>query len=234
MSTIYTDGEYLAKTESWHVEDSPWKAQQILKMLRRNKLAPASIAEIGCGAGVILSELADADELKDARFEGYDISPQAIELASKIDRPNIRFFCQDLLDEGDENHFDLLLQMDVFEHVPDYIGFIEKCRAKADYVMYHIPLEIHVSSVLQKRFMRSRAEVGHLHYFSAETALATLKDTGHEIVDYFYTSAALGLFHKHPGVKKAIANGPRWALSRVSPGMAARLLGGFSLMVLAK
>jgi len=28
--TIYLDGEYLAKNLEWHIEESPWKAKQIL------------------------------------------------------------------------------------------------------------------------------------------------------------------------------------------------------------
>jgi hypothetical protein len=80
----------------------------------------------------------------------------------------------------------------VFEHVPDYIGFLEKCKPLAKYKIYHIPLDIHVSSVLRGSFVNARYSVGHLHYFSEESALATLKDTGHEIVDCFYTNGAFG------------------------------------------
>ena len=72
------------------------------------------------------------------------------------------------------------------------MGFLEKCRAKAEYKIYHIPLDVHVSSVLRNAFIGGRYTLGHLHYFTADSAIATLKDTGHEIVDYLYTNAALG------------------------------------------
>ena len=103
-----------------------------------------------------------------------------------------------------------LLVIDVFEHIPDCMGFVEKCRAKADYKIFHIHLDIHVSSVLRNAFIGGRYTLGHLHYFTADSAIATLKDTGHEIVDYFYTNAAFGLFKQHPSLKTAIANDPRW------------------------
>lgn len=80
----------------------------------------------------------------------------------------------------------------------------------------------------------ARNSVGHLHYFTASTALATLKDTGHEIVAYNYTSGATELFRKHMSIKRIAANIPRWLLSRVSVALAAKMLGGYSLLVLTK
>jgi hypothetical protein len=54
---MYTQGEYLKKHPTWHVEDSPWKAEQIIKIMERNRLKPNSICEVGCGAGEILNQL---------------------------------------------------------------------------------------------------------------------------------------------------------------------------------
>ena len=89
-------------------------------------------------------------------------------------------------------------------------------------------------AVIRDTFDRTRQQVGHLHSFTASSAIATLKDTGHEIIDQFYTAGAFGTFSNHPLAKRALANVPRWLLSKVSEPFTARLLGGFSLMVLAK
>ena len=236
MSNIYETGEYLAATgNTWHSEDSPWKAGQILRIISDNGIQPRNIAEVGCGAGQILVELSKQEYLKDCQFEGYDISPQAIELCEK-DTKNCNFFCQNIFtgENGNTQKFDILLVIDVFEHVPDYIGFVEQCRQKANYKIYHIPLDIHVSSVLRNAFIRNRYSIGHLHYFTADSALATLKDTGHEIIDYFYTSGSFGVFRQHPSIKTAIANGPRWLFSKFSLPLTARIFGGYSLLVVAK
>ena len=237
MRHIYTSGEYLKVTgQTWHAEDSPWKAEQVMRIISKNGIHPRNIAEIGCGAGQILGELSKKSYLKDCQFEGYDISPQAIELCERIDSKNCKFFCQDLLSDANKNtqKFDILLVIDVFEHVPYYLGFVEECRYKADYKIYHIPLDIHVSSVLRNDFVRTRYSIGHLHYFTADSAIATLKDTGHEIVDSFYTSGSFGLFKRHPSIKTAIANGPRWLFSKLSLPFTARVFGGYSLLVFAK
>jgi hypothetical protein len=71
-----------------------------------------------------------------------------------------------------------------------------------------------------------------LHHFSKETALATLEDAGYQIVDFFYTSGSTEL--DGFGWKTKLLKGPRNALAAVSPDAAARLLGGYSLLVLAE
>jgi SAM-dependent methyltransferase len=234
MNTIYTSGPYLESTPTWHSEDSPWKAAQISKIISQNKIQLSRIAEIGCGAGAVLEELSKRDDFCRAQFKGYDISPQAIELAKRRESTRIQFACEDLLSKNNTEHFDALLAIDVYEHVPDYMGFLTNCRMKANYKIYHIPLDLHVSSVLRNAFINNRYTLGHLHYFTADSAIATLKDTGHEVLDYFYTNAATELFWQHPSIKKAIANVPRLIYSKLNLPFAARIFGGYSLLVLAK
>jgi SAM-dependent methyltransferase len=234
MASIYESGAYLETTKSWHAEDARWKAAQIKSIVNKNAVCPESIAEIGCGSGSILDELSRFADLKDVRFYGYDISPQAIEIAKRLGNERIQFVHEDLLSEGVGEYYDLLLVIDVFEHVTDYMGFVGRCRKKAKYKIYHIPLDIHVSSVIRNAFIKSRYTIGHIHYFTAEWAVSALRDTGHEIIDCVYTNIAFGLFKEHPTFKKAVANVPRWLLSKVSVPIAARLLGGYSLLVLAR
>ncbi|MBV8062078.1 MAG: class I SAM-dependent methyltransferase, partial [Nevskia sp.] len=213
---------------------SPWKAERIFRFVRKNGLQPASVAEIGCGVGLILDELSEKDGFQQVVFKGFDVSPQAIAIASERSNARISFHCEDPLAADNHEHFDLLLAIDVFEHVPDYMGFVGNCRKKAAYTLYHIPLDLHVSSVLRASFINTRASIGHLHYFTAESAIATLKDTGHEIVDWEYTCATLDLFRLHPSFKKAVANLGRWLVSRISEAAAARWFGGYSMLVLAR
>ena len=234
MSELYTGGEYLEKTRTWHAEDSPWKADQIAKIIVNSGLRPKTLVEVGCGAGKILEELSKHPHFDSTRLAGYDISPQAIELCRDVNADNTEFVCRDLFDDDDVGPIDMLLAIDVFEHVPDYMGFLEKCQSKAEYKVYHIPLDVHVSSVLRNTMMSARQSLGHLHYFTAETAIASVEDTGHEILDHFYTNGAMGLYRQHPSLKRAVANVPRWLFSKLSVPLSARLFGGYSLMVLAK
>ena len=100
--------------------------------------------------------------------------------------------------------------------------------------MYHIPLDIHVSAVLRASFLKARVSVGHIHYFTAESALATLTDTGHKILGSFYTDGGTALASQNPSWKRSLANVPRRLISLASTAWAARLVGGYSLMVLTE
>ena len=40
--SIYSDGSYLESNPGWHAEDSPWKAQQVLRMLKQHDIHPAA------------------------------------------------------------------------------------------------------------------------------------------------------------------------------------------------
>lgn len=226
----YLDGSYLAHNPTWGAEDSPWKAGQIHKILERNSVAPRSIAEIGCGAGGILQAL--SQKYPDAQCHGFDISPLAFAMAQRHSSSRLHFHLADLLESRER--FDVLLAIDVAEHVPDYLGFLKRCRERASFQVYHFPLELHVSAVLRDAHLYTREKVGHLHYFSAATALATLRDTGHEVVDHFFTAGTMGLFKHHPAFKTAVANVPRWFISRFSEAWASKLLGGYSLMILCR
>ena len=190
--TIYEDGAYLEKNPTWHEEDSPWKAKQIAKILKKNNIVPSRICEIGCGAGHILNCLAN-EYGEDVVFSGYDISPQAFDICRKKEKPNLHFFLKDLLDE-EAIEFDVVMAIDVFEHVENYFGFLRKLNKKGTYKIFHIPLDLSVQSVLRGTpILKVRQSIGHIHYFTKETALATLKDTGYEVLDYFYTSGSLEL-----------------------------------------
>ena len=224
----YTTDTYLNQNPSWGVEDSAWKARQVEKILKRNKLQPQTFGEIGCGAGEILNQLSLT--YPSATFAGYEVSPHAFELCKARESERVHFFLKDLCKE--EVNFDALLCMDVFEHVEDYFGFLRAIKGRAEYKLFHIPLDISVLSVLRSLMMKARADLGHLHYYSKETALATLKDCGYEIVDAAFTTPFVDLPAKH--FKTRLSRWPRRLIHAMSPHWCAKLLGGCSLMVLAK
>jgi len=227
--SIYETGEYVERNPTYHVEDSSWKAGQILRMIEKHELAPRRVGEIGCGAGEVLNQLR-LNLSAETEFFGYEVSPQAFALSQTRANDRLHFFCQDLL--ASNEHFDLLLCIDVFEHVEDYVGFLRQLRDKATYKIFHIPLDMSVQWVLRGRpIMDGRDQVGHLHYFMKDTALATLKDAGYETVDWFYTPGAL----LNPrSLKAALATWPRKLLSAINRDLTVRVLGGYSLLVLAR
>lgn len=231
MNSIYENGDYLSKNPGWHEQDSPWKAGLIKKMLERNNLHPSRICEVGCGAGGILSCLA-SENAENVKFFGYDISPQAYEISKHKKRDNVRFHLKDLFHENEEQ-FDLVMCIDVFEHVEDYLGFLKKLKGKGEYKIFHIPLDLSVQTVLRGyALLERRSLLGHFHYFTKQTALATLTDAGYEIVDCFYTHK----FVDTPalGWKNKFAKRILQLCFSTHEDMAARILGCSSLLVLAR
>ncbi len=229
-STIYTDGTYLRNNPDWHSDDSPWKAAHVARMLERHAIVPSTVCEVGCGAGEILKNLAGHLE-PGTRFFGYEISPDAYRLCARKDGGNFAFRLANLLEEP--AHFDVVMAMDVFEHVEDCFAFLRKLRTKGKHKIFHIPLDLSAMSLARGgKLVEMRRSVGHIHYFSKETALALLEDTGYKVIDHFYTSGATELGGL--GWKTKLMKGPRQAFYAMSPDAAARVLGGYSLLVLAE
>lgn len=230
VEKIYTDGAYLDKNDTWHTEDSPWKAQHIFNIIERNGIQPSTVAEVGCGAGEILNQLY-AKLPERASFYGYEISPQAYDKALSRRKDRLTFFLKDIMEE--EITYDIALVIDVIEHVPDYYGFLQKVKSKGRYKIFHIPLDLSVQTVLRsKPILAGRKQVGHIHYFTKETALAALEDMGYTIIDYFYTAGMVELPGK--SFRSRLLNWPRKILFRINKDLTARILGGYSLMVLTK
>lgn len=226
---IYGDGAYLRRNPTWHVEDSPPKARQIEKMLRRNGLMPRTVAEIGCGAGEILVQLQKT--FPDSDYFGFEVSPQAFSLCREREGSRIHFQLKDLLEEAE--YFDLLLAIDVFEHIDDYLGFLKRLRGKARFKIFHIPLDLSLQTLFRvSPILKQREVVGHLHYFFKDTALATLKHCGYQVIDSFYTPAAID--GAHPSLGTQMLNIPRKFMFSINADVAVRILGGYSLLVLAR
>ena len=222
--TIYENGDYLENNTDWHASESPWKANHILNLLNRNSVSFNTATEVGCGAGRILQLLNQA--MPDKSFTGFDISPQVADLWPSSSSGNLNYRLEDFLTA--ENCFDLLLLIDVFEHVPDYMGFLQQLSTRAQKFVFHIPLDMNSLMNVKEEHLELRERIGHIHYFSKATALATLQDCGYKVTDWFYTES-----YALPGHERSI-NPLRKILFKANPDLAATLLGGLSMMVLAE
>jgi hypothetical protein len=228
-SSAYTDGEYLRNNPDWHDGDSQFKAQQVLKMIARQNLLPERICEIGCGAGGILRTLHDSMS-ETCCFHGYDVSPQAIALAAKNRSSRLCFSCEDVTPVSPPK-WDLVLVMDVIEHVEDYFTFLRKIQAFGILKIFHIPLDITAQGTLRNSLSRGWDDVGHIHSFTKDLALKAVRYCGYEILDYFYTSRADMPFNNW---KLKAAGVPRRLTFAIHQDLAVRMLGGYSIMILAR
>lgn len=227
---IYNKGTYLAKNPAWHIGDSAWKASHIQRLFIKNGVSPKSIAEVGCGAGRVIAEI--AQRYQTSQCKGFDVSSDASKFWSQEVPINLTY---ELINFTETNgHFDALMLIDVFEHVDDYLGFLRHMSTRANHLILHIPLDLSVSTLLSRGYMRTRADVGHLHYFTRESALATLDYAGLEVLDCCYTALSIEASLDKRTWKTKLMNVARRLLATISANAAATLLGGYSIMVLTQ
>ncbi|MEJ0085356.1 MAG: class I SAM-dependent methyltransferase [Pseudomonadota bacterium] len=225
----YSDGAYLAANPSWGEEDSVWKAERIHALWRRSGWpVPATLAEIGCGAGLILATLAREFPATVA-YSGFDIASAAIEMARKRGGPHLSYYCEDLTKS--DRRFDALLCIDVFEHVENPFEFLRTIRRLAPVVIFNIPLEMHVAGVLINHQQWTRRQYGHLHFYTAAVAFETLKECGYSVIAHDYVSR---LMDQPRSASEYVFWLPRKILSLVNKELSARILGGTSLLVMAR
>jgi hypothetical protein len=127
---------------------------------------------------------------------------------------------------------DVLLCMDVVEHVQDYLGFLKQIRTRGHRKLFHVPLDLSLQGLLREVPEAVRRSAGHLHYFTRRLFFEALEETGYAILDWRYTPAAVDLPAR--SFAMACAKWPRKAMFAVAPELAVRVLGGYSLLVLAE
>lgn len=228
-AAVYKDGRYLEQHPLWHTEHSTWKAEQVLRMIRRGGLNPTKVCEVGCGAGEVFRIIQDS-LAPDCQLQGFDISPQAIEFCKARSNERLRF-C--LIEKENEipSNYDLLISVDVIEHIEDYLGHLRRLQSKATYKIFHVPLDLSVQSVLRSKGLTSRRDDhAHLHYFTKEIFQRSLTDIGYEVRDAMYTKRSLEI---GSGFMQSLISLPRKVAFGLNQDIAARVFGGFSLAVLA-
>src|ERR1044071_7793450 len=97
----YIDGTYHSKTGgTWHLEDSLYKANQVLRMLDRHpEVELSTICDIGCGAGGVLAQL-ERRLATNSSLVGYDLSPEAMALADRFRSSRCTFRLEDPFEQS--------------------------------------------------------------------------------------------------------------------------------------
>lgn len=227
MVDIYTNGSYQRHNPSWHAEDSKWKASKILRFLKAYGLAPKSVCDVGCGSGGVIFELSKS--MTDTIFSGYDISEYAIAKARGQKNQNVDFF----VGLPPEKKSDLVMLIDVLEHIEDCSKLLKNFKSYGDFQLFHIPLNLSVIGVLKKDFyIRERLTAGHIHIFSKDMVLSQLQEHGYEIINWEYTSPAIDRCDSR--LVSRLGKIARVIGRTVNPDLAAKIMGGFSLLVLTK
>ncbi len=226
----YLNADYVGHNPSWDREDSPWKADLVRRALERRGLRPGSIVEVGCGAGQVLAALRES--FPATSLHGFDISPAAARFWSETSTKGIQFTQGDFLSTH-EQFYDVVLLLDVVEHLSNPFEFLVQVRPRGRYFVFHFPLDLSALSVIRERpLLYVRGKVGHLHYFTKSLALALLDECGYEVLDARFTGAAFNAPQR--SLKSRLMGVFRRLTYAFHRDIAVRLLGGETLIVLAR
>lgn len=226
----YLNGDYAKQNPDWDLADSPWKASKVNEILKRHSLLPNSLVEVGCGAGGVMVELAKA--MIDCRMTGFDVAPDLEGFWRRISVPNITFVLGDYF-QSPIPIPDLVLVLDVIEHVADPYEFLVHLRNRSITVLFHIPLDLSAVSVIREEpLLHVRRKVGHIHHYTKGLALSLLDECGFDVVEATYSGASFCAPNR--SVKTKIMGVVRRMAGMLNRDVAVRIWGGDTLFVLAR
>jgi len=226
---IYNNQTYLQNNPTWHEEDAIFKTNRIVKLLSQHPVIFKSVCEVGCGSGEILVQL--QKRFPDVNsWVGYDIATDAIAIAEKKSSDKLKFKLQDITLVDNSEQYDLMLVIDVIEHLENYFSFLDAILEKSRYFIFHIPLDMCVWSLMREGMLTaSKNRVGHIHNFTEDFIKSILNDHGFNILHQLYFEPVV----KVHSFKYKVINTLRRILYSISPKFCTKTLGGYSIMVMA-
>ncbi len=231
MRDIYNDSTYLKNNPTWDEEDAAFKAENIAKFLFNIPTPLKTIAEVGCGSGEILVELSKKLH-EDVKLFGFDISKDAIAIAKTKETSRIKIEQTDLASSpSTEYFFDVLMVIDVIEHVNNYFQFLDGIANKSKYTIFHIPLDMCMWTLFREKILlESKERVGHIHNFTEDFIKDILREYGFKIIAQIYTEPTFQV----KSFKQTTINQIRKLLFKINKRFASKTLGGYSILLLTE
>ncbi len=232
MEKLYTDGTYLNNNPTWDAGDVEWKFKKISPLLNDflNTSAHLHVCEIGCGGGGLLYKLAKL--YPQHNFTGWDISPDAAKFWN-YNETNISFHAGDIFKNISKNHYDIILLIDVIEHVENPHAFLAGVKEISNNCFFHVPLDLSAMSVVfDHKLLRVRRQVGHVHYFTKALFLELLCKADFTLKYASYSNSWKDSPKKT--FKTNVVNIFRFITNFISPDLNARLFGGNTLFAFAE
>jgi SAM-dependent methyltransferase len=125
-----------------------------------------TVLDVGCGSGQNLRALAASGAY---RLAGVDVSDKALERA-RIAVPDAELHCLDLQCRKLDETFDLVMSLQVIEHIPDDLALLRNMRLMSNrYVMV---------ATMQGKMRPSETRIGHLRNYSMTELAEKMRSAG--------------------------------------------------------
>ena len=138
----------------------------------------ARVAEIGCGNGLVQRQIEDHYGIE---VTGFDLNELALQM--NVSHQS-QLYCYDIHQRSPEfrARFDVLLLLDVLEHIDDEAAFLQSTRHHmTDSGLLIIDVPAH-----QTFYSKYDEEVGHIRRYSIVQLAATLERSGFKIRSFTY------------------------------------------------
>jgi SAM-dependent methyltransferase len=174
------EGDDARRYGAWRELCAAGKADHVAELVRALPRPPRTLVEVGCGDGVLLTQLARRGVGE--RRDGFDISERAASFAAA--RPDVgaaRRFDGHTLPVADAS-YDVGILSHVLEHVPDPLPLLCETARISRAVIVEVPLEDNLSAS-RAAVQAGRDAIGHLHRFSRPDISALAHDAGLTVAD---------------------------------------------------
>lgn len=211
----------------WRELGARGKADHVVTLAHELALDTESVAEIGCGEGALLEELARRGF--GGELTGFEISPAALELAGSRRIPRLarlETFDGRAL-PADDGEFDLGVLSHVVEHVPEPVPLLREAARVCRAVIVEVPLERNLSGRRDAKRAGSEA-AGHVQELDRAEIRALIETAGlrieAELLDPLPAEVHTFFAATRAARARALAkSAARSALFRASPGLAERM-----------
>ena len=242
IERLYLSGAYLRNNPTLHCEDSAWKAKIICPFLDRflaqHDAPQLKLLDVGGGAGLLLRMIADYLTHKTGRSVVkcvLEYSTPMLEI-QKGNNPDLACARQGSIEKTAfrEKEFDLVLLIDVLEHLPDDRQAMREIRRICNYAIIKIPLEDTLHFRLMNKLRRGAPRrhafesVGHVNCYSVGTYSKAIAESGGSIIFESFTNI-FNYFLRHSSDRSPVVswqyakNSILARASQVAPRLTARL-----------
>lgn len=169
-----------------------FRTRPLMQAIKKTRMPVSKVLEPGCGSGSNLFWLDRYFNNSEIIYHGYDLNSTSIDTANrikaKLNRENLTFSCRNIVGTDLGQHYDLVLLIDVLEHIDCPQDFLKALKTKVKEgatIFISVPTP-NYPKIFGREFHES---VGHLVDGYTLDALSTmLKKAGYRVVSHTYNT----------------------------------------------